>query len=838
MTQIPKRFVSLHNHDGFSSYDGLGEPSEHFAFCMKNGLSAHAITNHGHFNSYAFAQLWMEDWNKNNKNNLFKFLPGIEAYFHPDLEQWQRDKATDDQSKVDAKIAKKLRSANESLQTKLLAKIDADDETLVIETSNSLTIENEDESKSTTKFYNPVNRRHHLVLLAKNSAGLQELFHLTSRSFLEGFYRFPRVDLKMIKETLTKGNVVASGACVAGLVSWNVFRCLQTKKFDELVPSLLDDKTVLDECVSAVGDAYEMMTDIFGKDDYYLEMQFNKLGAQDITNRAILEFAKRNGTTDKIIVTCDAHYYKPDVWREREIYKKLGYMNYTTFSPDALPKSVEDLKCELYPKNASQMWDEYLVSKKRCNFYEDDIVRSAIERTHDIAFNIIGDVKPDRSIKLPKKLVPSGTEPINYLMKLSIKGLKKRGLVDKQEYVDRLKYELDIIDKMNMPEYFITLARILDLARDVVFLGCGRGSGAGSLVNYVLYITELDPIKWNLPFERFMNLARIGIPDIDTDVSDRDKVLDVMRKEFGNNNVVPISNYNMTKVKSLLKDLSKFYGIPYEEANKATALVEQEVRRATTKHGDDKNLFVLTFDDAMKYSPSFKSFIDKYPDVGSSMNVLFKQNRSLGRHAGGVIVVDDLPKKMPLIMSKGEFQTPWSEGVAVKHLEKIGNFIKFDILGLEALRLIERTIELILKKQGNTKPTFLEIRAWFEENMSLDKIDLDDQRVYDYVYKDGNFAGIFQCIDESSMIMLSNSETKQIKDVNVGESVVSLNELTNEFEACLVSNVIDQGEKDCIELRFDSGEILICTPDHLIKTVNGWKCASELTEEDDVDCFN
>lgn len=232
--------------------------------------------------------------------------------------------------------------------------------------------------------------------------------------------------------------------------------------------------------------------------------------------------------------------------------------------------------------------------------------------------------------------------------------------------------------------------------------------------------------------KRWVLTHNCGIPDIDTDVSDRDKVLDVMRAEFGNNNVVPISNYNVLKVKSLLKDLSKFYGIPFEEANAATLTVEREVRSAVTKHGDDKNLFVLTFEDAMSYhcihakekdakpictgctpsctkqvSPSFRSFMDAHPEVAKSMKVLFKQNRSLGRHAGGVLVCDDLPSKMPLVVSKGEPQTPWQEGVSVKHLEKIGNFIKYDLLGLETLRLIERSIQLILAKQRKE-------RGWYE----------------------------------------------------------------------------------------------------------------------------
>lgn len=750
-------------------------PNEAFEFCMQNGLTAHAITEHGQWNSFAHSQLWMEDYNKKHSDKPFRYLPGIEAYFHPDLSEWHREKDLDDRSKVDAKVAKKLRSKQEELQTKLVEVTDADDETLAIETRNALTIENEDESKSTSRFNNPINRRHHLVLLPKNSQGLQELFHLTSRSFLEAFYRFPRIDLKMIRETLTKGNVLVTSACVAGFPSWSVFRELQVKKFDELVPALLDDPIVMDRCVNAVANVYGMMTGAFGNDDYYLELQFNKLGAQDVTNRAIIEFARRNGVTDRLVVTCDAHYYNPDVWREREIYKKLGYLNYTAFSPDTLPKTKDDLKCELYPKNASQVWEEYQRSRERCSFYSasgvDEIVHGAIERTHDIAYERIGDVRPDRSIKLPKKLVPPDRMPIDHLTLLCIAGMKKRGLRGREDYVTRLKYELDIIGRMEMPEYFITLARILDLAREVCFIGPARGSGGGSLVNYVLYITDMDPLRWDLPFERFMNLARVGIPDIDTDVSDRDKVLDVMRKEFGDTNVVPISNYNLTKVKSLLKDLSKFYGIPFDEANKATATCEQEVRKATTKHGDDKNLFVLTYDDAMKYSPSFKAFIDRHPEVGGSMKILFKQNRSLGRHAGGVIVSDNVAKQMPLITSKGEVQTPWSEGVSFKHLEKIGTWVKYDILGLETLRLIERAIELILQKQGNARPTFADIKAWFEGNMSLDRIDLTDQSVYEYVYHGARWPGIFQCTSQGAQRFFKKAKPSSILDIAMLTSI-------------------------------------------------------------------
>lgn len=250
-----------------------------------------------------------------------------------------------------------------------------------------------------------------------------------------------------------------------------------------------------------------------------------------------------------------------------------------------------------------------------------------------------------------------------------------------------------------------------------------------------------------------------------TDLANRDKVLDQLRDFFGFENVVPISNYNTFKLKTLIKDIGKFHGISFDECNAATKTVDKDVRRATMKHGDDKNLFVLKYDDAVKHSPSFKAFIDKYPQVAESIKTLFKQNRSLGRHAGGVLVCDDLPKKMPLITSKGEPQSPWVEGVNFKHLEYIGNFIKYDLLGLETLRLIERTITLILKREGNKNPSFEDIKKWYEMYLAPDVIDFNDQKVYEYVYHDGRWAGIFQLTSGGAQKLFRKAKPTSIIDI-------------------------------------------------------------------------
>jgi DNA-directed DNA polymerase III PolC len=753
----------------FSPYDGLGYPNDHFEWCMENGLDAHAITEHGNMSSYAHAQLYVEDWNKKNPNKPFKYIPGCEVYFHPDLNQWRKEKSDIEATRTAKKAELKERKRLEKLGQKvIIVKTDKDDETTemeVIETANALTIENEDETKS-NKFYNPINRRHHMVVLPKNQEGLLSIFGAVSEGYLKGFYRFPRIDTDVLKRACAGGNVIVTSACIGGFPAWSVFRELQQLAWDDLDAKLMDDPAISEKLLTAMGNCYGQMMQAVRPEDFYLELQFNRLGAQNLVNRVLIEFARREGIEQQLIVTCDAHYARPELWKDRELYKKLGYLNYKDYSEDSLPKSKAELKCELYPKNTDQIWDEYTTSKEGTDWYDDDIVRDAIERTHDIAHSLIGKVTPDRTPKFPnERLTPEDRTPIQHLVTLCKEGLIKRGKHEDPAYIARLKEELGVIKAMKNADYFISYQKIMELARKVVLVGPARGSGGGSLVNYVLYITDLDPIKWDLPFARFLSVHRKGAPDIDTDLSDRDKVLDQLRDFFGYENVVPISNYNTFKLKTLIKDIGKFHGIPFEECNAATRTVDSDVRRATQKHGDDKNLFVLTYEDALIHSPPFKLFIDTHPVVADSIKVLFKQNRSLGRHAGGVLVCDDLPSKMPLITSKGEPQSPWVEGVNFKHLEYIGNFIKYDLLGLETLRLIERTIELILQKGGLKDPTFDDVKKWYDDNLSPDVIDFDDQGVYEYVYHGARWAGIFQLTSQGAQRLFKKAQPTSIIDI-------------------------------------------------------------------------
>ena len=765
----PKRFLSLHNHTSFSVFDGLGYPNEHMDYCIENGVNGWALTDHGHMNAFGHAQVYYEKLKKSGKD--FRFIPGCEMYLHPDLDSWRVEyeghKARAEQRKLEKRLAKETKEKNKRL---IVAETDADDETVgvgVVDAEDaSFTIENEDETKS-TKYFNPIKRRHHLVVLPKNSEALPRLFHLVSRSYKEGFYGFPRIDFNMLREHSEQKHFVVSTACIGGTLAFEVFQEAQQVAFDELGPKLLDDPHLLQRVMTRIGNVWEKLEWSVGRGNAFLELQFNKLGAQHLVNRAIMEFAKQTGQTDKLVVTCDSHYPRPNQWKQRELYKKLGWLNYEEINPDSLPKSVEELKCELYPKNADQVWEEFEKSASVHPFYLDNIelVRDAVERPHDIAHNLIGEIKPDRTMKLPSYVIPEGKTAVKTLVDECKKGLIARGLADKPEYVERLKEELLVIKNKNFCEYFLTMKAILDTARTKMFIGPGRGSGGGSLVNYVLNITDIDPIEYNLLFARFLSEFREGYPDIDVDIGDRDVLLDLLRNRFGYENIVPISNYNTFKLKTLIRDVGRFYGIPLDEVNEGLKSVERDVMRAIHKQGDDKNMFVLRYEDALEHCQPFREFMERHPELVEPIDVLFKQNKSLGRHAGGVIVSENVAQRMPLITARGEQQTPWVEGMNFKHLEEFG-WIKFDLLGLETLRIIQRSIELILqRKEGIAHPTFEQVSDWYQNNLSPSAVDTNDQRVYEYVYHEGRFCGIFQVVNAGAQRLFMKCKPRSIIDL-------------------------------------------------------------------------
>lgn len=256
-----------------------------------------------------------------------------------------------------------------------------------------------------------------------------------------------------------------------------------------------------------------------------------------------------------------------------------------------------------------------------------------------------------------------------------------------------------------------------------------------------------------------------------SDCADRDTLVKSLRTSYGDENVYPILNINTLQLKSLVKDISKMHGIPFEEVNEATKRLDEDVRHKAMPEGENKSLFMLKYDDCMQYSEPFRKFIAAHPEVGDHVKVLYRQPRGLGKHAGGVIVTQDASKHMPLIAAGGEMRTPWVEGMNRKDLEVYG-LIKFDLLGLETLRIIENCARLVLKRhEGVTNPTWEQVRAWVDKTLDPETMDLNDQRVYENVFIGGKFAGTFQFTAKHTQKFIRAFQPRSIRDLSVATSI-------------------------------------------------------------------
>lgn len=785
MTKLPSRFCGLHSHS-MSIFDSISPPKDHIDFAIKNGMDSLAITDHGTMTAFSHQYLYTETLNK--KGIKFKSLYGNESYHIPSLNNWnelyEKTKLEKAQAKLEKKKKEKPLTTDEESEVGELISLAIDKPEEDEEKEGGTVVENEEESKA-NKYKNLLYQRSHLVLLAKNSAGLKSLFRITSESNIKGFYRYPRVDFDMLRKH-ANGNIVASSACIAGKLAKIISDFQTDPNYENWKPS--QDK--FEEIQKSLCDEIYLFQEALGKENYFLELQFNKLSMQHLVNMHLIEASKRTGA--QLIVTCDAHYSNPEHWREREIYKILGWQqkNKNDIDSSVIPSKIDDLKCELYPKNASQVWESYKKTAANYDFYNDELICEAIERTHDIAHDLIGDVVPDRKVKLPAitklvsqskidsiqaQLVGDDKEnedsiAIKELKSLAIQGLKFRKKEKDPIYIERLRLELETIKYLKFSKYFLTYAKIMEIIGRKMLTGAARGSSAGSLLAYVLDITQVDPIKYNLLFARFLTRFKKGFPDIDSDSSDRDQAIEIIKQYFGEENVIPVSTFSQLQLASLCKDLAKLFGVPFEEVNSYTGKMKAEAMIvAKQQPGFDAQQWEFTLEVAERDSPSFKEFLvtmEKYPDFASSLKVLFKQIKNIGKHAGGVIITDDAPGNMPLLKAKGGLQTPWTEGLNARHLEEFG-FLKFDILGLGTLRMFEDCIKRILKKQGQKYITFDHIKTWYYDNLHPDNNSMDDLSVYKTVFWNKRFSGIFQFVKNNVQEFASKMEPTCINDLSI-----------------------------------------------------------------------
>jgi len=723
------KFVGLHAHSGVGSpFDGFGKPEEHMEFCYENGGKALALTDHGNQNGLAGQVLHAKKMIKQGKD--FKPIYGVEAYFIPDVAEWRE---IYEQHKADKKKARQLDDGQ-----------------------SGTTIENEGETKSGGG--SNINRTRHLVLLAMNQTGLNNIFKLISESYTgEYFYRKPRIDYSLLKKH--NEGIIALSACLGGVYAG----CFWTKREE--------GREAILECMREVT---QEMVSIFG-DRWYGEIQWNNIPEQHELNQYVIEVCKEFDV--KVVSTVDSHYPNPDAWRDRELYKRLGWLG--KGKPEwlemTLPTSAEEIGYELYPKNGDQVWESYKeYSKLNKVTYDDDFVMGTLEETHDIAFNRIEKFYPDDTVRLPDFVVPAGYTEDEYLKRLTFKGLSDApNKVHKdQRYVARLEHELKVIADRGFSKYFLTMKAITDKTNEIQLSGPGRGSAAGSLVAYCLGITQVDPIHYGLLFSRFLRSDAEDYPDIDYDVSNPMALKESLIEEWGDNVVVPISNWNTLQLRSLIKDISKFYDIPFAESNLVTSKMLFEATPIAKKaHGIKAGVYTPTFEEVMEYSDTLRNFLKKYPDVKTHVEALHGEYRSCSRHAGGVVIGEDLNKHMPLIASKGVRQTPWSEGQNVRQLEPMG-FIKFDILGLSTLRMIEDCITKILQRHhGVENPSFDQVKEFYDQKLHPSVLDLDDQAVYKNIFHKGRWVGIFQFTEQGAQRFALQAQPRSIIDLSAITSI-------------------------------------------------------------------
>ena len=698
MKKIP--FVGLHAHSVAGSiFDAMGYPQEHMDYAYENGMDALALTDHGNMNGLPHQVMHAKKMKSQGKD--FKPIFGVEAYFLPSIEDWKRDY---EEAREDKKRKKTL----------------SKDVT-------ATTVEDEDASKKAVR--NILNRRRHLILLAQNQEGLNNLFSLISESFGPGnYYRYPRVDYKLLKK-YSEG-VIAASACLGGVYAGNFWE--NREEGSEAV-------------LEAMRSTTQQMVDIFG-DRWYGELQWNNVPEQHKLNKYIIKMHEEFGIP--LISTSDSHYPNPESWKDRELYKRLGWLGKSkpSWAGDELPIDVEEIGYELYPRNGNQMWDAYKKYCKECNVdYDDELILESITNTHMIAHQRIEDFLPNSEVRLPDFVIPAGETADSALEKFCMEGLRHKNLHTNPEYTDRLYQELSVIADRGFSKYFLTMDQISKKANEEMLAGPGRGSAAGSLVAYSLDITQVDPLKYDLQFSRFMRADATDYPDIDYDVADSMVLKEILIKDWGEDKVAPISNWNTLQLKSLIKDISKFYGIEFREVNNVTSVMMSEaIGPAKKKHGITTGMYTPTFEDTMQFSDTLKKFLQKYPHVKTHVEALYGQVRSCSRHAGGVVIGENLNKRMPLINSGGVRQTPWSEGQNVRHLEPMG-FIKFDVLGLSTLKMIEGAIRHILKrKHGIENPDFKDVKEFYDKNLHPDVMDFNDKAVYENIFHAGKWAGVFQ----------------------------------------------------------------------------------------------
>ena len=544
-------------------------------------------------------------------------------------------------------------------------------------------------------------RYYHLVLLAENNQGYSNLMKIVSKAFVEGFYYKPRVDLELL-EKYHEG-IIALSACLAGEVARYLAR------------GMYEDAKI-------VALRYQ---DIFGKGNFFLELQDHGIPEQQTVNQQLLRMHRETGID--LVATNDVHY---------------------TMAEDAEPHDV--LLCLQTQKKLS---DENRMRYEGGQYYvksPEEMARlfpyalEALENTHKIAERCHVEIEFGVT-KLPKYDVPDGLTSWEYLNKLCYEGLEQRYHPVTEELKKRLDYELSTIKNMGYVDYFLIVWDFIKYARDNdIMVGPGRGSAAGSLVAYTLGITQLDPIRYELLFERFLNPERVSMPDIDVDFcfERRQEVIDYVRRKYGDDCVVQIVTFGTLAARGVIRDVGRVLDMPYAQVDTIAKMIPQELN--------------ITIDKALGMNPELRKAYEEQDDIHRLID-LAKRLEGLPRHtsmhaAGVVISQKDVSEYVPLSRAQdGSIVTQFT----MTTLEELG-LLKMDFLGLRTLTVIQNAVKMVEKSTGML--------------LDMQEIDYNDKKVLDSLGT-GRTDGVFQLESAGMKSFMKELKPQSLEDVIAGISL-------------------------------------------------------------------
>ena len=547
---------------------------------------------------------------------------------------------------------------------------------------------------------------HHLILLAKDNTGLVHLNKLVSAGFTEGFYRRPRIDEELL-EKYHEGLICLSG-CVAGKL-----------------PGLIMDGDL--EGARKCAERYDA---IFGRGNYYLEIQANTTSEQATVNSALIKLSRETGIP--LAATNDCHYLKQEDAEAQDILLCIS----TAARID--DENRMKMSCdEFYVKSETEM---------RRFFAE---VPDAIENTGKIAE--MCNAKYDfNTIHLPVYEVPEGyAGHAEYLSELTYKGLEKRFNVtpptgDKEEYYKRAEYELSVINSMGYTDYYLIVWDFINYAKThEVTVGPGRGSGAGSLVAYAIGITDIDPIRYGLVFERFLNSERVSMPDFDVDFNDerRQIAIDYVTEKYGRDRVAHVITFGTLAARQAVKDVARVLNMPIAQSNKITKMIPFSPG--------------MTLKQALEISREFKECYESDAEAHKVVDMAMRIEglpRNAGTHAAGIIISGaDITDIAPLAVNDDTVVVQFAKA----DVESIG-LLKFDFLGLRTLTVLQEARDLVRQNYG--------------KDIDLERIPLDDPNIFKMISR-GDTVGVFQLESRGMTSFMKQLEPESLEDIIAGISL-------------------------------------------------------------------